>query len=174
MIKFAIVPALAVVLLAGCGTQPQALRAPIAPAAQSAEARGLFGSFKEAAYEEISLTALRALECDAGGGETCRLDGPNRLAAKGKKFKITGPITFGKGSMSIAPYVISVGEIQVQHKMFLSSNSAERYLQKLGATHWTKGQAETVTAYVTFKSPNKSVPYTFDAIKRADGKLIRL
>jgi hypothetical protein len=163
----------ATLMLAGCGTAPT-LAPQAATTGAKVAAQGLFSSFKESDYQAIDMKKLDAIDCDSADGKTCQLDGPQRNANKGKKFKFTGAITYSKGSMSIAPYVIHVGDVTVYSKNFLFESSAESFLNKVGAKHWTDGKAEVVTAYVTLKSPAATIPYTFDAVKRADGTLVRL
>ncbi len=153
-----------VALLAGCGTAPQM----VSGASETAQANGLFDSFKESQYTQLAtMTQLRQFQDD---------EQTNRSAA-GKRFKIVGTLGYSIGDMQLVDandVTLSLsgtdgGYAYIHRENFILRSKAEAFAKKV--TGDVKG---TSTIYFTVKTGNIHGRLHVDAIKRPDGKVVTL
>lgn len=153
-----------VALLAGCGTAPQM----VSGASETAQANGLFDSFKESQYTQLAtMTQLRQFQDD---------EQANRSAA-GKRFKFVGTLGYSIGDMQLVDandVTLSLsgtdgGYAYIHRENFILRSKAEAFAKKV--TGDVKG---TSTIYFTVKTGNIHGRIHVDAIKRPDGKVVTL
>jgi len=153
-----------VALLAGCGTAPQM----VSGSSESAQANGLFGSFKESQYAQVAtLDQLRGFQDD---------EQLNRQNA-GKRFQIVGTLGYSIGDMQLVDandVTLSLsgaagGYAYIHRENFLMRSRAEAFVAKVFGE--VKG---TSTVYFTVKTGNIHGRIHVDAIKRPDGKIVTL
>lgn len=155
--------ALSVVLLAGCGTSPVATKASLS--SSQVEANGLF--FKEADYKnQIAVVDIFKLTTDEATNK----------ANEGKKFVVSGELYYSIGDMQLVDandVTLSMTAdghyANVHRERFMFRSAADNFVKKVGAD--LKG---TSTVYFTLKSGNLNTRVHVDAIKRADGSLVKL
>ncbi len=154
-----------VTLLAGCGTMPQMVSG--TSSSDSVEANGLFSSFKESNYtQQASIADMRKFADD---------EASNRAQA-GKRFQATGTIGCSIGDMQLVDandvtVTLSSGAeyAYIHRERFILGSKARAFIANV------KGdQPGLSTIYFTVKTGNLNTRIHVDAIKRPDGKIIKL
>lgn len=152
-----------VVVLAGCGTAPQM----VSGSSETAQANGLFGSFKESRYTQVAtVDQLGRLQND---------EATNKQNA-GKRFQISGSLGYSIGDMQLVDandvYLNLTADgayAQIHREPFVLRSRAEAFITKVFGD--VKG---TTTVYFTVKTGNLHGRIHVDAIKRPDGKIVTL
>ncbi len=159
--------------LVGCG-MPSSTVSPLAKGTeQRAETQA---KFVESAYATATTKQLEAISCGAEG-DKCTGLGPERAKHVGKKYKVTGKIrcarVYNGKLLNFTFYTTIDGWLTIDKRVFLSDSLSNGYRDKIGAAGFYDPEP-TVTAYVTVLPAGEFPGFSFDAVKRADGKLVTL